>query len=169
MWERFTYYGMRAILVLFMWRPWPMAVWGSMTRTASAIFGLFVAGSYLLSLFGGWIADTPSAHPGRRRRGGFIMVGNALLASGTPQVFFVGLVLIALGVGLLKPNISALVANLYPEGGRGATPVFRCSTWASTWVRVGCAARAVVRGTLRLALRLRLAGHRMLIGWCSSS
>jgi POT family proton-dependent oligopeptide transporter len=118
MWERFTYYGMRAILVLFMVATVADGGLGIDDKTASAIFGLFVAGSYLLSLFGGWIADTLiGASRAVVAGGGFIMVGNAWLASGTPQVFFVGLVLIALGVGLLKPNISALVANLYPEGG----------------------------------------------------
>ena len=118
MWERFTYYGMRAILVLFMVATVADGGLGLDDKTASAIFGLFVAGSYLLSLFGGWIADALIGPSRAVIAGGvFIMVGNALLASGTPQVFFVGLSLIALGVGLLKPNISALVANLYPEGG----------------------------------------------------
>jgi POT family proton-dependent oligopeptide transporter len=118
MWERFTYYGMRAILVLFMVTTVADGGLGIDDRTASAIFGLFVAGSYLLSLFGGWIADTLiGASRAVVAGGALIMVGNALLASGTTRVFFAGLGVIALGVGLLKPNISALVANLYPEGG----------------------------------------------------
>ena len=86
--------------------------------TASSIYGLFVAGSYLLSLLGGWIADRLVGGQ-RAVIGGavFIMLGNAMLAFGITQVFFTGLASIALGVGLLKPNVSALVANLYPEGG----------------------------------------------------
>jgi proton-dependent oligopeptide transporter, POT family len=118
MWERFTYYGMRAILILFMVASVSDGGLGIPDTSASSIFGLFVACSYLLSLLGGWIADTLIGAQ-RAVLGGsvFIMVGNAMLASGTPQVFFVGLISIAFGVGLLKPNISALVANLYPEGG----------------------------------------------------
>jgi POT family proton-dependent oligopeptide transporter len=118
MWERFTYYGMRAILILFMVSAASEGGLGIDDKTASSIYGLFVAGSYLLSLLGGWIADRLVGGP-RAVIGGaaFIMVGNAMLAFGLTQVFFVGLASIALGVGLLKPNVSALVANLYPEGG----------------------------------------------------
>jgi proton-dependent oligopeptide transporter, POT family len=118
MWERFTYYGMRAILVLFMVAGAGEGGLGIEDQAASSIFGLFVAGSYLLSLLGGWIADTLIGAQRAVLVGGvFIMAGNVMLASGTTQVFFVGLVSIAFGVGMLKPNISALVADLYPEGG----------------------------------------------------
>jgi len=118
MWERFTYYGMRAILILFMVSAASEGGLGIDDKTASSIYGLFVAGSYLLSLLGGWIADRLVGGP-RAVIGGavFIMLGNAMLAFGVTQVFFTGLASIALGVGLLKPNVSALVANLYPEGG----------------------------------------------------
>jgi proton-dependent oligopeptide transporter, POT family len=118
MWERFTYYGMRAILILFMVSAASAGGLGIDDKTASSIFGLFVAGSYLLSLFGGWLADTLIGAQRAVLGGGvFIMAGNAMLASGRTQVFFLGLVLIAFGVGMLKPNVSALVAHLYPEGG----------------------------------------------------
>jgi proton-dependent oligopeptide transporter, POT family len=118
MWERFTYYGMRAILILFMVSAVSQGGLGIDDTTASSIYGLFVAGSYLLSLLGGWIADRLVGGQ-RAVIGGavFIMLGNAMLAFGITQVFFMGLASIALGVGLLKPNVSALVANLYPEGG----------------------------------------------------
>ena len=118
MWERFTYYGMRAILILFMVSAVSQGGLGIDDKTASSIYGLFVAGSYLLSLLGGWIADRLVGGQ-RAVIGGavFIMLGNAMLAFGITQVFFTGLASIALGVGLLKPNVSALVANLYPEGG----------------------------------------------------
>jgi proton-dependent oligopeptide transporter, POT family len=118
MWERFTYYGMRAILVLFMVGTLTDGGLGIGDKTASSIYGLFVAGSYLFSILGGWIADNLIGAQRAVVGGGvFIMVGNAMLASGTTQVFFLGLTSITFGVGLLKPNISALVANLYPEGG----------------------------------------------------
>jgi POT family proton-dependent oligopeptide transporter len=118
MWERFTYYGMRAILVLFL----ADAVRGGFgldDRTATAIYGLYISASYILCLPGGWIADRLI---GARRAvwhgGVLIAVGNLLLALGsTPATFYGGLIVIVCGVGLLKPNISAMVADLYPEGG----------------------------------------------------
>jgi proton-dependent oligopeptide transporter, POT family len=118
MWERFSHYGMRAILVLFMVTAVADGGLGITDQTASSIYGLFVASCYLLSLLGGWIADRICGAQLAVASGAvFIVLGTALLASGTPQVFFVGLTVIAFGVGLLKPNISVLVGALYPEGG----------------------------------------------------
>jgi POT family proton-dependent oligopeptide transporter len=118
MWERFTHYGMRAILVLFMVSAVADGGLGIDDRTGSSIYGLFVASCYLLSLFGGWIADRLIGAQRAVICGGvLITLGNAMLASGTPQVFFLGLTAIIFGVGLLKPNISVLVGDLYPEGG----------------------------------------------------
>src|SRR5688572_2834575 len=118
MWERFTYYGMRAILVLFLVGAVEGGGLGIDDRTASAIYGLYISGTYLLSLYGGWIADRLIGAQRAVWWGGIlIMIGNALLCVGSTQLFFLGLVAIAFGVGLLKPNISAIVAQLYPEGG----------------------------------------------------
>lgn len=118
MWERFTHYGMRAILVLFMVTAASEGGLGIDDHAASSIYGLFVASCYLLSLLGGWIADRLIGAQRAVICGGvFIFLGNAMLASGTTQVFFLGLTSITFGVGLLKPNISALVGDLYPEGG----------------------------------------------------
>jgi proton-dependent oligopeptide transporter, POT family len=118
MWERFTYYGMRAILILFMVAAVSDGGLGINDKTASSIYGLYLACTYLLSLLGGWIADRLIGAQRAVISGGvFIMVGNAMLASGSTQVFFLGLVVTVFGVGLLKPNISAIVAQLYPEGG----------------------------------------------------
>jgi POT family proton-dependent oligopeptide transporter len=116
--ERFTYYGMRAILILFMVETLAKGGLGLDDRTASAIYGLYGAGTYLLSLFGGWIADRLIGQQRAVVAGGvLIVVGNTLLTVGRPTVFFLGLSVIVLGVGLLKPNVSAIVAQLYPEGG----------------------------------------------------
>jgi POT family proton-dependent oligopeptide transporter len=119
MWERFTYYGMRAVLVLFLVGAVSSGGFGIDDKTAAAIYGLYTAGVYLAALPGGWIADRLI---GARRAvliGGIgIALGNALLAaSTTPRGFYLGLVVIVLGVGLLKPNVSAMVGELYPEGG----------------------------------------------------
>jgi POT family proton-dependent oligopeptide transporter len=118
MWERFTYYGMRAILVLFLVAAVNDGGLGFDDKTANAIYGLYISGTYLLSLFGGWIADRLIGQQRSVFAGGvLIMLGNACLAIGDSRLFFVGLIVIVLGVGLLKPNISAIVAQLYPEGG----------------------------------------------------
>jgi POT family proton-dependent oligopeptide transporter len=118
MWERFTYYGMRAILILFLVGAVAKGGFGIDDATANAIYGLYISGTYLLSLYGGWIADRLIGAQRAVWWGGIlIMIGNALLALGSAQLFYVGLVVIVFGVGLLKPNISAIVAQLYPEGG----------------------------------------------------
>src|SRR5689334_9473207 len=118
MWERFTYYGMRAILLLYLVAAIQDGGLGIDDKTGSAIYGLYISGTYLLSLGGGYIADRIIGAQRAVWWGGiFIMIGNAMLAFGHTTLFFTGLVVIVLGVGLLKPNISAIVAQLYPEGG----------------------------------------------------
>jgi POT family proton-dependent oligopeptide transporter len=109
---------MRAILVLFLVAAVTDGGLGFDDKTANAIYGLYISGTYLLSLFGGWIADRLIGQQRSVFAGGvLIMLGNACLAVGDPRLFFIGLIVIVLGVGLLKPNISAIVAQLYPEGG----------------------------------------------------
>jgi len=119
MWERFTYYGMRALLVLFLVAQVSSGGFGLDDKTAAAIYGLYTASAYLAGLPGGWIADRLIGAQRAVLAGGVaISLGNTLLAlSTTPRGFYLGLVVIVLGVGLLKPNVSAMVADLYPEGG----------------------------------------------------
>ncbi len=119
MWERFTFYGMRALLVLFLVHSVTAGGFGLDDKTATAIYGLYNAAVYLAALPGGWIADRLIGAQRAIMTGGIaITIGNTLLAtSTTPHGFYIGLVVIVLGVGLLKPNVSAIVADLYPEGG----------------------------------------------------
>jgi POT family proton-dependent oligopeptide transporter len=118
MWERFSYYGMRSILILYVVAAVPEGGVGLDDHVASSIYGLYIAGTYVFALFGGWMADRLLGAQRAVIVGGvLILCGNALLALGRTQCFFVGLVVIVLGVGLLKPNISVMVAELYPEGG----------------------------------------------------
>src|SRR4029077_3845760 len=118
MWERFTYYGIQAVLILFMVATVPKGGLGLDDKTSSSIFGLFLGSTYLLGLLGGWIADRLLGAQRAVLSGGILItLGNALLALGNSAVFFIGLVVIVMGVGLLKPNVSGLVASLYPEGG----------------------------------------------------
>ena len=119
MWERFTYYGMRAVLVLFLVASVSRGGFGIDDKTATAIYGLYTAAVYLAALPGGWIADRLIGAQLAVLIGGLaITLGNTLLAlSSTAHAFYLGLFTIVLGVGLLKPNVSAIVADLYPEGG----------------------------------------------------
>src|SRR6202035_2994820 len=114
-----TYYGMRALLVLFLVGETSAGGFGLDDKTAAAIYGLYTAATYLAGLPGGWIADRLIGAQRAVLAGGVaISLGNALLAfSTTPRAFYLGLVVIVLGIGLLKPNVSAIVADLYPEGG----------------------------------------------------
>jgi proton-dependent oligopeptide transporter, POT family len=117
-WERFSFYGARSILILFMTAAAVKGGLGIPDKTASSIYGLYLGGSYFTGIAGGWIADRLIGAQRAVLAGGvFIMTGNALLASGSTQVFFIGLLVTMLGVGLLKPNISTIVGQLYPEGG----------------------------------------------------
>src|SRR5215468_12233229 len=100
--ERFTYYGMRAILILFMVGAIAQGGLGLDDRTANAVYGLYQASTYLLSLFGGWIADRLVGQQRAVFAGGLLIVlGNAMLTTVQPTVFFSGLTVIVLGVGLL--------------------------------------------------------------------
>lgn len=115
MWERFSYYGMKAFLVLYMVAPTNKGGLGFSDATAGIIFGLYTSSVYLLSVPGGWIADR---FLGLQRAvfigGVLIMAGHVVLALPIAQGFYIGLALVALGTGFLKPNISAMVGQLYP-------------------------------------------------------
>jgi POT family proton-dependent oligopeptide transporter len=117
MWERFSYYGMRAILLLYMIKLAPEGGLGFPEKYAGLIYATYVSSVWYLSLPGGWIADKLF---GARRAvliGGIIIAcGHYSMAINTIPNFYIGLILIALGTGLLKPNISAMVGQLYEPG-----------------------------------------------------
>jgi POT family proton-dependent oligopeptide transporter len=114
MWERFSYYGMRALLILFMTASVATGGLGFDTAKAGAIYGTYVALAYLTSLPGGWIADR---FLGQRRStlygGVVIMLGHISLAIPSMVTFYLGLLLVVTGTGLLKPNVSTMVGALY--------------------------------------------------------
>ena len=122
MWERFSYYGLRPLLVLFMAAALMDGGFGFDRDQASAIVGLYGFCVYLSSLPGGWVADRLLGLQRAILYGaalislGHISIGLSAFAGGK-LTFFLGLILIVLGTGLLKPNISAIVGDLYPEGG----------------------------------------------------
>ena len=119
MWERFTYYGMRTILILFLVDAVARGGFGLDDRSATAIYGLYTTATYLMALPGGWLADRLLGAQRAVLWGGALMlVGNTVLAiPAGPTLFYLGCLVVVLGVGLLKPNISAIVAQLYPQGG----------------------------------------------------
>lgn len=116
MWERFSYYGMRALLVLFMTAAIAKGGLNFDDKTATAIYGLYTSFVYLTALPGGWIADRLL---GARRSvwyGGIIIAaGHFSLAIPSINTFYIGLLLIVMGTALLKPNISVIVGELYGD------------------------------------------------------
>jgi POT family proton-dependent oligopeptide transporter len=117
MWERFSYYGMRALLMLFMTTPLSGGGLGFDDGTAGAVYGLYTSMVYMATLPGGWVADRLI---GQRRAvlygGLFIASGHFSMAFPTLATFYLGLFLIVIGTGLLKGNISVLVGTLYADG-----------------------------------------------------
>jgi POT family proton-dependent oligopeptide transporter len=115
MWERFSYYGMRAILMLYMTKLWIENGLNIEGATASLIYGYFTGFVYLTPIIGGWIADN---YLGQRKSitiGGITMfVGQLVLFSINTHVgLAIGLLLLILGNGMFKPNISTMVGQLY--------------------------------------------------------
>src|SRR5256885_6956928 len=114
MWERFSYYGMRALLILFMTAPVAAGGLGFDTGVAGAVYGLYTSMVYMTSLPGGWIADRLI---GQRRAvlyGGILITcGHFSMAFPSLGTFYLGLVLIVFGTGLLKGNVSVIVGRLY--------------------------------------------------------
>jgi POT family proton-dependent oligopeptide transporter len=116
MWERFSYYGMRALLTLYMTKSLAEGGLAFDEKSASLIYATYVSAVWYLPLIGGWLADKIL---GARRA---VLIGGIVIACGhysmvinTVPNFYAGLILIACGTGLLKPNISVMVGQLYTE------------------------------------------------------
>ncbi|WP_156726932.1 peptide MFS transporter [Streptomyces apocyni] len=121
MWERFSYYGMRALLVYYLVSGGADAATGSQggglamtTATATAIYSVYLSMVYLMAMPGGWFGDRVW---GARKTvviaGATVMAGHLALAVPGQAMFFAGLALVAVGSGLLKANISTMVGHLY--------------------------------------------------------
>ena len=119
MWERFSYYGMRAILVLYLvaQTQGDNAGLGWTNGEALALYGWYTMLVYVASIPGGWIADKFLGQKKAVLYGGILLVaGHSILAIEQMWAFYTGLGLIIAGVGLLKPNISTMVGGLYKQG-----------------------------------------------------
>jgi POT family proton-dependent oligopeptide transporter len=116
LWERFSYYGMRSILILYMSSAVALGGLGFDTKQAASIYGWYTMAVYLTALPGGWIADHLT---GARLA---VFIGGIVIACGhfsmifhQTSFVFLGMALISIGTGLLKPNISVMVGSLYPQ------------------------------------------------------
>src|SRR5437764_3389953 len=117
MWERFSFYGLKAILFLYMTTALAKGGLAFDTPYAGLIMGTYASSVYWTPLIGGWLADK---YLGARRA---VLIGGIIIACGhfsmaikTMPNFYVGLALIAIGTGFLKPNVSTMVGDLYAEG-----------------------------------------------------
>jgi len=112
MWERFSYYGMRAFLILYM-----VHALGFDDRHAGAVYGTYTGSVWFAAIFGGIIADRWLGHYRSVLVGGIVIaLGHFTLAFKALPFFYTGLSLIVIGTGLLKPNVSTLVGSLYEQG-----------------------------------------------------
>lgn len=159
LWERFSYYGMRALLTLFMVAPGAAGGLGFDTARAGMIYGTYAMSVYMLSIPGGFLADN---FLGARRSvliGGIIIAcGHFTLALQSETTFFFGLVLIALGTGLLKPNISTMVGSLYEPGDARRDAGFSIFY---TGINIGAFSAPLVTGWLAQSDRFK----QLLQGW----
>lgn len=122
MWERFSYYGMRALLILFLVAKVSDEGWGWSRAEAMSLFGWYVMLVYFLPLLGGWIADNKWGHVKTIIVGASIItLGHGSMALADLQLgidlkflFYIGLFFLVLGTGLFKPNMSATVGKMYP-------------------------------------------------------
>jgi POT family proton-dependent oligopeptide transporter len=167
MWERFSYYGMRAILVLFMVAAIEKGGLGIDDKQATAIYGLYTMFVYLLALPGGWLADRFFGLQKSVWYGGIIIaLGHFSMALPMTEFFFIGLILIVIGTGLLKPNISSIVGGLYPED----QPTKRDAGFSVFYmgINIGAFISPLIVGTLgenvNWHLGFGIAGFGMLIG-----
>ncbi|HEU4641769.1 MAG TPA: oligopeptide:H+ symporter, partial [Gemmatimonadaceae bacterium] len=112
MWERFSYYGMRALLILYL-----VNALGWSTARAANLYGTYTGLVYFTPLIGGWLADR---FIGTRRSlvlgGVIIALGHFALAVPGMTMFYIGLALVVIGTGFFKPNVSTMVGQIYREG-----------------------------------------------------
>ena len=116
MWERFSYYGLRAILMLFMVAPASQGGLGLSVGEAAGVYALYGASVYMMALPGGWIADRVLGQRLAVLIGGTVIaIGHFTMLINNVLFIYIGLVVIVIGTGLLKPNMSTMVGGLYAK------------------------------------------------------
>ncbi|HUL02650.1 MAG TPA: peptide MFS transporter [Gemmatimonadales bacterium] len=117
MWERFSYYGMRAFLILYMTAPAVAGGLGFDVKHAGSVYGTYTSSAWAAAIFGGVIADRWLGQYRSVLYGGMIIaLGHFTLAFKALPFFYAGLSFIVIGTGLLKPNVSTIVGGLYEQG-----------------------------------------------------
>jgi proton-dependent oligopeptide transporter, POT family len=128
MWERFSYYGMRALLVLFLTASITESGWGLEKSQASSLFGSYVALVYLSTMLGGYFADKVWGYRKAVMVGAILMtLGHAAMAFETTWSIYTGLILLVFGSGFFKPNMTSMISHMYkdrPEKKDGAYTIF---------------------------------------------
>ena len=128
MWERFSYYGMRAILVLFLTSALIDGGWAWPREHALALYGTYTALVYLTPIIGGYLADKLIGYRKAVVIGASLMtLGHACMALETPMFLYLGLFFLVAGNGFFKPNMTSIISNMYkehPEKKDGAYTIF---------------------------------------------
>ena len=169
MWERFSYYGMRALLVMFFTASLLDGGWGWPREHAYAIFGTYTSLVYLSTLLGGYFADKKIGYRYAVVIGALLMtLGHGAMAVETPFFIYLGLTLLVFGSGFFKPNMTSIISEMYKgknEKKDGAYTIFYMG------VNCGCVFRNSVVWvpwrTSRLALGLWLGWHIYVV-WTAS-
>ncbi len=168
MWERFSYYGMRALLVLYLTQSLIEGGLGFSDQNASLLYGIFTGLVYFTPLIGGWLADN---YIGQRRS---ISVGAITMMCGQFCLFYessltflyLGLFLLIIGNGFFKPNISVIVGNLYEQGDSRKDAAY---TIFYMGINVGAFFAPLLTGYFAIRYGYRygflVAGLGMLVGW----
>jgi len=135
MWERFSYYGMRALLVLFLVSGLDEGGWAWEREDALKLYAMYTGLVYLTPIFGGLLADKVIGFRKAVLLGAFLMtLGHAAMAFETETMFYAGLILLIVGNGAFKPNISSIVGNLYPRNSDKKDSAYTIFIWGLTQV-----------------------------------
>ena len=135
MWERFSFYSMLAMFTLYL-RDTTGQGFAWSVDSATALYANYLMFVYASPLIGGWLADRKLGYRKAVMIGGlFFMAGHLLLSIRSIPIVYLALTCLVIGNGFFKPNVSAMVGNLYSEGSHLRIALTSSSTWASTWAR----------------------------------
>ncbi|MCV6628616.1 MAG: peptide MFS transporter [Flavobacteriaceae bacterium] len=166
MWERFSYYGMRAIFVLFLTAPFSKGGWEWSNERALGLLGIYTSTVYLTPIIGGFLADKFLGYQKAVALGALAMtLGHASLAFETEMMFYVGIGFLIIGNGFFKPNVTSIVSGLYdkyPERKDGAFTIFYMGVNAGGFL--GVLLCGFIASNMAYSFGFGLAGIFMLMG-----
>lgn len=166
MWERFSYYGMRAILVLFLTSSIAKGGWAWDIKEAMALYGTYTMFVYVTPIFGGFFADNYLGYRWAVVLGAFLMtLGHAAMAFETPFFLYLGIILLTLGNGFFKPNMTSIISFAYekhPEKKDAAFSLFYMGVNAGAFL--GIMLCGYIGEKVSWSLGFGLAGVFMLLG-----